>query len=195
MGPFYRAWTLLKYFDVTPGKPKTVEMVDTKSFGRLPKYDEQGRRLSFDSIHARKLFDDAKPFYIPLRSERMRQMDLGQFHEDFPSPYGPVRWYHGTDERSAKRIKDAPHSRWQGILPHDETAHPTFEGESEFGGTPTTSVAQSKEGAQMYAIPAMFGIRGTAEELGLTERAPDNPNWDEYTTFDAIPPERLVRIQ
>ena len=195
MSPFDQAWTLLKYFDVTPGKPKTVEMVDTKSFGRIPKYDEQGRRLSHPSINFRAFHDDAEPFYVPLRSERMRQMDLGQFHEDFPSPYGPVRWYHGTDEGSAKRIKDAPHSNWQGILPHDETAHPWWEGESEFGGEPTTSVAQSKEGAQGYSIPAMFGIRGTAEELGLTERYPDNPNWDEYTTFDTIPPERLVRIQ
>jgi hypothetical protein len=194
MKPFDQAWTLLKYFDVTPGKPR-VEMVDTKSFGRLPKYDEQGRKLSHQSINMRRVLNE-KPFYTPLRSERGFQMDLGQFHEDFPSPYGPVRWYHGTDERSAKRIKDAPHSIWQGILPHDETTHPTFEGKSEFGGEPTTSVAQSKEGAQMYAIPAMFGIRGTAEELGLTERAPDNPYWgDEWTTFDKIPPERLVRVQ
>ena len=192
MKAFDQAWTLLKYFDVTPGKPKTVEMVDTKALGRLPKYDEMGRRLSFPSIHMRGV---KEPFYTPLRSERMRQMDLGQFHEDFPSPYGPVRWYHGTDERSAERIKDAPHSKWQGLLPHDETAHPWWEGESEFGGTPTTSVAQSKEGAQGYATPAMFGIRGTAEELGLTERYPDNLNWDEHTTFDTIPPERLVRIQ
>ena len=192
MKPFDQAWALLKYFDVTPGKPKTVEMVDTKAFGRLPKYDEMGRRLSFPSIRMRGA---KEPFYTPLRSERMRQMDLGQFHEDFPSPYGPVRWYHGTGERAANRRKAAPHSDWQGILPHDETAHPMWEGESEFGGTPTTSVAEDKMNAEVFADPAIFGIRGTAEELGLTERYPDNPNWDEWTTFDTIPPERLVRIQ
>ena len=102
-------------------------------------------------------------------------------------PLGRVNFYHGTDDYNTSRID------YQGLKPHDETKSSFWEGPAQFD-KPTISVAQNKKGAQGYG-DAMYGIRGTAKELGLTERAPDNPNWDEYTTFDAISPERLVRVQ
>jgi hypothetical protein len=42
-----------------------------------------------------------------------RQTELGEFHPDFPSSYGPVRWLHGTPQSNIDSI------RRRGILEND----------------------------------------------------------------------------
>lgn len=42
-----------------------------------------------------------------------RQTTLGEFHLDFPSPYGPVKWLHGTPESNIDSI------RRRGLLSND----------------------------------------------------------------------------
>lgn len=42
-----------------------------------------------------------------------RQTTLGEFHPDLPSPYGPVKWLHGTPEVNVGSI------RRLGVLPND----------------------------------------------------------------------------
>ncbi len=102
-------------------------------------------------------------------------------------PLGRVNFYHGTDPYNARRIEAL------GLRPHDETESPFWEGPAQFK-KPTVAVAQNEKGAQGYG-DAMYGIRGTAEELELMQRYPNHPNWDEWNTFNTIPPERLVRIR
>ena len=102
-------------------------------------------------------------------------------------PLGRVKFYHATDPYNARRIEAL------GLKPHDETLGPGWQGPAEFD-KPTVAVAQNRKGAEGYGH-ALFGIRGTAEELGLTERYPDNPRDSEWNTYNTISPERLGRIK
>jgi hypothetical protein len=34
-----------------------------------------------------------------------RQTTLGEFHPDFPSPHGPVKWFHGTNNLALPKIE------------------------------------------------------------------------------------------
>ena len=55
---------------------------------------------------------------MPFRSERSlgepmdlawrllkRQTTLGEFHPDFPSPHGPTKWFHGTNNLALPKIE------------------------------------------------------------------------------------------
>ncbi len=102
-------------------------------------------------------------------------------------PLGRVNFYHGTEQFNADRIGR------QGIKPHDETLSDFWEGPAQFK-KPTVAVARDMKTARGYG-DHVFGIRGTEEELGLTQRYPENKRWDELNTFDTIPPERLLLVR
>jgi len=42
---------------------------------------------------------------LKMTMEESRQTELGEYHPDFPSSHGPVKWYHGTTVEPASRIK------------------------------------------------------------------------------------------
>jgi len=102
-------------------------------------------------------------------------------------PLGRINFYHGTERFNADRIGR------QGIKPHDETLSDFWEGPAEFK-KPTVAVARDMKTARGYG-DHVFGIRGTEEELGLTQRYPEIKGHDELNTFDTIPPERLLLVQ
>lgn len=108
-----------------------------------------------------------------------RQTTLGEFHPDFPSPYGEITHYHGTTGDRSKNIVR------QGLLVGDNAAFG-----SGVYASPNASTAKNyaMTGAiNNQKLPAIFAIRGKElEHENVT---------DDYTLFpNNIPPERLVRI-
>ena len=100
--------------------------------------------------------------------KQTRQSTLGEFHPDFPSPYGDVQYYHGTTVEPASRI------RLEGLKP----AEPWFNRKYGGNGTPLHPKgiygADDLEEASNYASlrgqdrnqqGRVFGIRGGNPEI------------------------------
>lgn len=55
---------------------------------------------------------------LKMTMEESRQTELGEYHPDFPSSYGPVDYYHGTTVEPASRINTEglkPAVPWYGV--------------------------------------------------------------------------------
>lgn len=82
-----------------------------------------------------------------------RQTTLGEFHPDLPSPYGPVKWLHGTPEVNIGSI------RRLGVLPNPglDWGRGAFVTQS-----PTSAERFARQFSQAY--PAYIGVREGAGE-------------------------------
>ena len=132
-----------------------------------------------------------------------RQTTLGEHHPDLPSPYGPVKWLHGTPESNIGSIKRL------GVLPNDggEWGHGAFV-------TTDPKVARrygSDLSVNANAVPAAYiGVREGAGEPeprvaeGLTTHAfpegippqfltvmPKSPNTHSMYRADALGQEQF----
>jgi hypothetical protein len=87
-----------------------------------------------------------------------RQTTLGEFHPDLPSPYGPVKWLHGTPKVNVDSI------RRLGVLPNDG---------SDWGhGAFVTQIPAAAEryGRRMkQGPPSYIGVREGVGEPELRE--------------------------
>jgi hypothetical protein len=107
-----------------------------------------------------------------------RQTTLGEFHPDFPSPYGEVKYYHGTpstDRLSFMRT---------GIEPRSDNNKAAYVSDDPMS-------ARVYAGGNAYTddfTPGMLiGVRGEPEGLGDGEHR-------YFRTTQGIPPERLVTL-
>lgn len=113
-----------------------------------------------------------------------RQTTLGEFHPDFPSPYGEVKYYHGTpstDRLSFMRT---------GIEPRLTFVGGKEKGKAAFVSDDPMS-ARAYAGGDAYTddfTPGMLiGVRGEPEGLEGGEQG-------YFHTPQGIPPERLVKL-
>tara|TARA_R100001463_G_scaffold8889_1_gene26870 strand:+ start:74 stop:484 length:411 start_codon:yes stop_codon:yes gene_type:complete len=121
--------------------------------------------------------------------KEMRQSKLGEYHEDFPSPYGEVTQYHGTGEAYAPSIQR------QGLQPRfGNYGHGVYM-------TPDLAEAQYYSRKHRYgglryngqeyqqSEPVVFGVRGN--------QLPIEPMSPVISFLDSapVPPQQLVRIQ
>lgn len=105
--------------------------------------------------------------------KEMRQTTLGEFHPDFPSPYGKVKYYHGTKESNLDSIKR------RGLLPNPGGIY----GHGAF-------VTNSPSDARSYVTsdqPTIIGVRE-----GAGKPLPSNLIEDDAYFTEGIPPEYLV---
>ncbi len=140
-----------------------------------------------------------------LLKQDTRQSTLGEYHPDFPSPYGDVKYYHGTTVEPASRIN------FEGLKPTEPS---TLGWNRKLSGMFPKGVyaTDNKDVAADYAHTRgqnrnqqgrIFGIREGAPQQAnpttpLTPNAPDNVfRYDEkiprqYLTPVDYPSEKLV---
>lgn len=113
-----------------------------------------------------------------------RQTTLGEHHPDFPSPYGEVKYYHGTpstDRLSFMRT---------GIEPRLTFVGDGKKGKAAFVSNDPMS-ARAYAGGNVhtddFSPGMMIGIRGEPEGLEGGEQ-------NYFSTTQGIPPERLVNL-
>lgn len=102
-----------------------------------------------------------------------RQATLGEFHPDFPSPYGKVKYYHGTKESNLDSIKR------RGLLPNDGGIY-------GYGAFVTNSPSDAQSYAN-FGQPTIIGVRE-----GAGKPLPSNLIEDDAYFIEGVPPEYLV---
>jgi len=113
-----------------------------------------------------------------------RQTTLGEFHPDFPSPYGEVNYYHGTP--STDRVSFMR----TGIEPRLTFVDRGKRGKAAFV-TDDPMTARAYAGGDIrtddFTPGMMIGVRGEPEGLVGGEQG-------YFHTPQGIPPERLVML-
>ena len=143
--------------------------------------------------------EDMKPFdqVWVLLKQGTRQSTLGEYHTDFPSPYGDVLWYHGTTARPSSIINR------EGLTPQTPNYHNTLSARlnpSIVSQFPTGVYATSNlEDAQRYAnergqdrneLGQVYGIRE-----GVLETPEDRRVREEVRFSEPIPRKYLVPVR
>ena len=113
-----------------------------------------------------------------------RQTTLGEFHPDLPSPYGEVKYYHGTpstDRLSFMRT---------GIEPRETFVNQGQKAKEAFVSN-NPMIARGYAGGNVHTddfTPGMvIGVRGNPK--GLKGR-----DYGYFSTAQGIPPKRLVTL-
>lgn len=121
--------------------------------------------------------------------KEMRQTELGEHHEEFPSSYGEVTHYHGTGEAYAPSIQrqglqpGLGHHGYGVYMTPDLAEAEYYARKHRYGGV--------RYNAQDYqqSEPVVFAVRGN--QLPIETMTPEISFLDSAP----VPPQRLVRIQ
>lgn len=156
-------------FDVSPPKmPFIMGPIDSTGFNE-------------DWQNAQK----GEPIDLAFRLLKQgRQTTLGEYHPDFPSPYGPVKWYHGTTVEPASRIN------FEGLRP-SEPNYNTSENAFPKGVYATSDY----EKAQNYANWRGKDRNQQGRVIGIREGVGEQPvqgDVEEDYRFDAAIPRAQV---
>ena len=101
---------------------------------------------------------------LKMTVEESRQTELGEYHPDFPSSYGPVDYYHGTTVGPASRINFEglkPATPWYGV----NGTNP--KGIYAAGDLEEASDYASMRGQDRNQAGRVFGIRGGVPETPI----------------------------
>ena len=127
-----------------------------------------------------------------------RQTTLGEFHPDFSSLYGPVKWYHGTPNQNIDSFRRHGIS----IKPPEGKSGKGWRYDDGDNIIPI-SITPNKEQAEIYAnyytdYPTnpregtVWGIRGDPE--GINPKWKDDMFGEHPVVEQDIPPERIVPV-
>lgn len=147
--------------------------------------------------------------------KQARQTTLGEYHPDFPSPYGPMSYI-----RTSSMV-DFPQIQQQGLVPQDQSGHNTVwdtdeglfaPGEKQFDMTrgdgkgffltkphPRNIVRASTSPKNKQLGTGLVGVRMSPQEMAQMDmqmRTADESPEDlpEMLVHESIPPERLVMM-
>jgi len=98
------------------------------------------------------------------QTQQTRQSTLGEYHPDFPSPHGPVQYYHGTTVAPASRIKT------EGLKPAEPWYNRKYGGNHPKGIYGADDLEEASDYASMRGQDRnqqgrVFGIRGGNPEI------------------------------